>query len=367
MQINDKYLINQIDKDLIVLKSALEDLKLSGTSEFIGQYEKKLAEYFGTKFALAVSSGTAALHISLYIAGVRPGDEVIIPAISTLPTAMPLITAGAIPVIVDIEKNGIGLDLNDMKKKLTKKTKAVIQLPLWGYPIDNSELKSFCDENGLILIEDAAQAHGSKFKGKYTGTFGDLGCFSTHDRKILSTGEGGYILTDNEELFKKAQQFSQLGFMNGKDYGVNYKMSALQAALGISRMGQISEQVARRNESAKKIIKGISQTKLGFLNVPNDAVANYYSLVLMLPWDREKNRKFINDITDSGIPSDITSYKYCPIYERELFKQYSTDCPNVTNFIDRMTTVPIRPDFSDEEIEFIVSTYIKKFNEYNKS
>lgn len=364
MKINDKYLIKNVNQEVEAVKSVLEQVQLSGTGKIIDRYESKLANFFGSKKALVQSSGSAALHTALYCLGIKKGDEVLIPAIAPIPTVLPILTAKAIPVIVDIKKDGLCFDPQDLKRKITSKTKAAILVPLWGYPIDYSETLTVLNNCDIPLIEDAAQAHGTRIGKRFIGTFGKVGCFSTHDRKLLSTGEGGFILTNDELLYKKMKQFSQLGYMDGKTYGVNYKLSALQAGLGLFRLTQIQAQIRTRKRNVATIEKFLKGTKITVYPSIINGMPNYYSLVLLLPWEKEKNYNFIKALNDKGIPSDIIKYGFCPIYERPMFNELKTDCPNATWLIDRITTIPVHPGLSKNEVSFIahmLQVLYKKF------
>jgi dTDP-4-amino-4,6-dideoxygalactose transaminase len=350
----DKYL-HSSPNDLKNIKIALDEKKLSGTSEYITNYEEKLAEYFKIKFVVAQSSGSAALHSALYALNVKPGDEVVLPAISPLPTALPIITAGAIPIFVDIKPDTFGFDITDLKKKLTKKTKAAILVPLWGYPIDYTETIKVLKKYNVPLIEDCAQSHGTLIDGMQTGSFGTVGCWSTHDRKLLSTGEGGFIATKDKKISDKIRQFSQLGYMNNIDYGVNYKLSSVQAALGVSRLPDIEMHVEKRTANARLLEKGLIDTEIVPLPILENSRPNYYGFVIKLPFSKEKNKKFINMLDERGIPSDMLQYKYKPLYKRELFKKYYKDkCPVTENLIDSITTLPVHPGIKKSEISYMI-------------
>lgn len=361
MKINDKYLIKNIKEELSELKEALEEAQLSGTGLTIEKYEKALSDFFDSDKALAQSSGSAALHTGLFCLDVKPGDEVLIPAIAPIPTVLPLLTVGALPVVVDIEKNGLGFDAKDLKQKISSKTKAAILVPLWGYPIDYTQTLSILDNAGIPLIEDAAQAHGSKLGEKYMGTFGRVGCFSTHDRKLLSTGEGGFILTNDKGLCDKMKQFSQLGYMDGKTYGVNHKLSALQAALGTHRIKQMPSQLDKRRAYVKLIEDKIKNTEIKSFPVAEEGSPNYYSMVLVLPWDKSKNYKLIQNLDEKGIPSDILKYGFCPIYKRPMFTDLESECPNTEWLIHHMTTIPIHPGLTEKEVIYMAKSIVEEY------
>lgn len=201
-KIKDKFLYRD-EADKLSVCSAIDSLQLSGTSKWIEEYEKKLASFFKCKYAVAVSSGTSAIHCALYASNVKEGDEVIVPATAPMMTALPILELKANPIFVDTNLNNFGYDIQDLRKKVTDRTKAIICVPMWGYPFEYDEIKEISKEKNIVLIEDAAQAHGSIINNKFVGTCSDIGCFSTHDKKLLSTGEGGFILTDIKEYHEK--------------------------------------------------------------------------------------------------------------------------------------------------------------------
>lgn len=234
MNISDKYLFSG-DKDLESITNALLSKKLSGTSDIVLEYETCLEKFFCAKHAIATSSGTSAIQTALFSAGVRNGDEVIIPPTCPVMTIFPILHIGAKPIFCDTCIDNLGLDIDNLSSKISPKTKAVIEVPMWGYPTDVIGLKNFLKTKKIPLILDLAQAHGTMINRQYLSAYGDLACFSTHDRKILATGEGGFILTDNDRYEIEARSFIQFGNMNGVSFGLNFKLSALQASLGAGR------------------------------------------------------------------------------------------------------------------------------------
>lgn len=353
MIISDKYLI-KTDRDISILHKCLAEGKLSGTSEVVEQYEKELAKYWAVPEALAVSSGTAALVTALYTLGITKGDEVIVSVLAPIMSVLPVLQVGAVPVFADCQGSSFDFDITSLKGSITEKTKAVIAVPIYGYPFEYEPLRKVCDENNLFLIEDAAQAHGSEVHGKLLGTFGDIGCFSTHDRKILSTGEGGFLLFHNKKLFEKAKAFIQFDHMSGQRFGTNYKISTLQAALGIARIPQIEWQIKRRNRNANHILNKIKKTGLvEEIQAPEGSVLNYYSLVIEFAHGVNVKRT-IKSLDEAGIPSDVLKYKFVPLYERELLKKYYRYCPNAEALCRKITTIPVHPGVTQEELDYMV-------------
>ena len=257
-------LIGQEELEQIQRLFAKENVNLYryGKNNFMTrEFEQKFADYMGVKYAHAVSSGTAAIHCALDSADVGPGDEVITTAFTFIAPIEAIAALGATPVPVNIDET-YHLDIAEVEQSITAKTKAVVCIPMWAPP-KMQELVALCEKHNLILIEDAAQALGASYQGKKLGTFGDIGSFSFDAGKSLHTGEGGMIITDNEELYKKAAEFSDHGHMHlpnlprGLDprrkKGLNYRMSELNAAVGIAQLQKIDFILSKAKENKKQI------------------------------------------------------------------------------------------------------------------
>jgi|SRR3989344_2300260 len=351
MKISDKYTFLS-DDDLSVVKRILETKKFSGTSEFIGEYEKKLVSFFGSKYAVAISSGTAAIQTALFILGISNGDEIIVPSTCPSMSVFPIIFAGAKPVFCDTEVDNLGLKIQEIEKSITSKTKAIMEVPMWGYPTNVEKLRDFAKSKNIPLILDLAQAHGTKLNNKYLSSYGDISCFSTHDRKIIATGEGGFILTNNEEYYKKAISFIQFGNMNGIDFGLNYKLGAMQAGLGISRIDFIEEQLETRHKNANYVVSNIKNKLVEELKIVDGGSPNYYSLILKLNFNN--NLEKIKLLEDCGIPSDISRYNYRVLYEYPAFERFKRICPNSEKLAKSITSIPVHPALTKQELDYMI-------------
>lgn len=353
-KISDKYLHHSIRDEEMIL-SILRDRQLSGTADVIGLYENALSSYFGSKHAVAVSSGSTAIQAALWCAGVRPGDEVLVPAPAVLPSLFPVTENGAIPVPVDIRENCLDFCPDSLRKSINSKTKAALIVPLWGYPFDQDETRKILSEHGIPLIEDCAHAHGTKFSNKFTGTFGEMSCFSTHDRKILATGEGGFVLTDCPEIAQNLTAFTRLDNLSGKRSGVNYKLGALQAALGIARLPDIEAQVSIRTANADavksqlKLDRPFKELSFGY------GRPNYYNLVFKLNSDVCNPEIVLRKVNDAGIIIDQIKYGYNVFYKRDVYNHISVNCPNAENMIQRLIQVPVHPGITEHDIEQITN------------
>lgn len=219
-------------------------------SDFLNKFEQQFAEYVGAKYAMATSSCTGALHLSLLTAGIGPGDEVIVPEISWVATASAVMYTGARPVFADVDPQSWTINCESVEKLITPKTKAIVPVHLYGFPANMHGVLDLANKYGLRVIEDAAPAIGATIGEKSVGTFGDLGCYSFQGAKMLVTGEGGMLVTDNPELAAKAKKLQEHGRKPGtfwiEELGYKYKMSNIQASLGFAQLLRSDNQIHRK-------------------------------------------------------------------------------------------------------------------------
>lgn len=352
MTISDKTL-QRTPGDATAVSAALQGA-ISGGSDVITEYETELARVFSANHAIAVSSGGAALVAALYGAGVRPGDEVVLPPTCPLCTVYPIMSLGATPVFCDTNPDNFGIDLKDLARVTTPKTRAVIDVPMWGYPTPVDKLREATRELNIQLVLDLAHSHGAKLGGRDLSWYGDVSCFSTHERKIISTGEGGFILTDHDLLATGIRSYIKFGNLNGKDFGLNFKLSGVQAALGKARLGHLEELLGRRRSTAQRIAAGIRRSGVRAFDIPATGVPSYYFMLLQLSLD--DNRKFIDYLDDKGIPSDIKRYGCKTLYQFPALKQFTRQCNNAENLLASVTTVPVHPGITDAQADYMIAT-----------
>ncbi|MBY5336075.1 aspartate aminotransferase [Rhizobium leguminosarum] len=314
--------------------------KLSGTSEVVEEYEKELSIWFGAKYAVSVSSGSAALYAALHIAGAGPGKEVIVPAIAPIPTVLPVLAAGATPVFVDTNPTDFGTSISDLRKIITPHTVAFLSVPLWGYPFDQIDLFEEVRSFGIKVVEDAAQAHGSQYGKRFVGTVGDIGCFSTHDNKPLSTGEGGFILTNDAAIYERLRSITRLGGLDGFHFGWNYKLSGLCAAYGTIQLRKLRSVISKKRASAEKIISSISHLPFREISFAAGGIQNCYSLVLTADPARYDVPLLRRLHHEEGIESDFVKYGYDVAYKRAIFQRYSRTCPNAERLVSGTLPLP---------------------------
>lgn len=255
------------EKEHEVVFKAIKSGWVSGIKgEYIDKFESEFSKYCGVKYGVACSSGTAALHLATSLLDLKTDDEVIVPAFTNIATILAVIYAGGKPVLVDSHPETWGIDEDKIAEKITDKTKAILPVHIYGHPVDMDRVMKLSNENNLVVIEDAAEGHGAEYKSKKVGGIGHIGCFSFYANKIITTGEGGMLVTNNEAYAKKAKMLSNLAFSDVKRYehnylGFNYRMSNILAALGCVQLDRI-EELIRKKRSIAEIYNS------NFLNFP---------------------------------------------------------------------------------------------------
>ncbi len=237
--------------ELKYITEAVETNWISSAGAFIHRFESMFAEKVGARYGVACMNGTVALHLALATLGLEPGDEVIIPTFTMIATANAVAYVGARPVLVDSEPNTWNMDVAQIEAKITPRTKAIMPVHTYGHPVDMDPLMAIAQKHGLFVLEDAAEAHGARYKGRGVGSLGDAACFSFYGNKIITTGEGGMVTTNREDVARLAWNLRDHAFSTERHFwhkfvGFNYRMTNLQAAIGLAQAEQLERFVAAR-------------------------------------------------------------------------------------------------------------------------
>ena len=297
---------------------------VSSAGKFVTRFEEQFSEFCETKFAVSSSSGTTALHLSLVALGIGPGDEVIVPSFTFISTANAVTFTGAKPVFVDSEPHTWNINPVEIKKAITAKTKAIIPVHVYGHPADMSPILNIARKNNLAVVEDAAEAHGALYKEKKVGSFGDMGMFSFYGNKIITTGEGGMIVTDNEDLAEKMRILRDHGMDPERRYwhfvlGYNYRMTNIQAALGVGQMERIDQIVEQKRSNAALYNKGLQN--IPGITLPPEATwaKNIYWLYSILIDEEEfgmSAKELGNKLKKKGIE---TRPLFPPVHQQPIY------------------------------------------------
>jgi perosamine synthetase len=302
-------------KERLLLNECVTTRWVSSQGRFVGDFERAFAGYCGVKHGVATANGTAALHLALACLDIGPGDEVIVPTLSFIATANPVIYCGATPVFVDSVPDTWNLDPSAVEKAVSRRTRAIIAVHLYGHAAHMDELLAVARRHRLNVIEDACEAHGGEYRGAKVGSLGTVGCFSFYGNKIITTGEGGMLITDNDAIAEKARLLRDHAMSTKRKYwhsqiGYNYRMTNMQAALGVAQMERIERVIVRKRRHAQLYNSLLAEVP--GITVPSEATwaRHVYWLYTVLVEDRYKlsRKKLMKALALRGIETRPTFY-----------------------------------------------------------
>ena len=344
----------------------------------VDEFETKVAEYCGAKYAVAVSNGTAALHAACAVAGISQGDEAITTPITFAATANAITYCGGKPVFADISEDTLDINPEEIRNRLSPQSKAILPVDFAGHPADLDEIMAIARERGLVVIEDASHALGAEYKGHKIGSLADMTVFSFHPVKHITTGEGGMILTDNEEFYEKLKIFRHHGIVKdnldkGSWYyeiyntGHNFRITDFQCALGISQLKKLGRFVERRREIAAKYTEAFSGMDGVITPVERGNVkAVYHIYVIQLRAEMlTVGRKEVFEALRAeniGVSIHYMPLHLHPFYQRQ-FGYKKGDYPRAERYYERAITLPIFPKMSDGAVEDVIKA-VKKVTTY---
>lgn len=326
----------------------------------VAEFEEKFARYCGVKHAIAVNSGTAALHAALASADIGPKDEVIVPTFSFIATASCVSMCGARPVFADVDPAYFTIDPDAVRKLFGPRTKAVIGVHLFGQPFDIDPLREMCSDHEALLIEDAAQAHGAIYKGKKAGSLGAAGCFSFYPTKNMTTGEGGMVTTDDDDYAVRIRRFINHG--QSEKYlhtsiGYNYRMTDIGGAIGVAQLAKLDGFNKRRLHNADYFDRHLKAKGLVLPTRRKECNHVFHQYVVRVTNDCSLSREqLMAALKENGIGTAV--HYPIPIHRQPVYSPLSGDsrCPVAEELAGQVMSLPVHPQVTDEQLHYICDT-----------
>lgn len=340
------------------------------TGPKIAEFEQTVADYVGAKYAVAISNGTSALHAACFAAGIGPGDEVITTPLTFAASANCVLYCGGTPVFADVDPKTYNIDPDDIRRKITDRTKAIIAVHLAGQPCDMDAIHSIAREHGLIVIEDGAHALGSVYKGKKVGSLSDMTTFSFHPVKPITTGEGGMIVTDNEDFYKKMVLFRSHGitrddsmmtrndgpwFYQQFDLGYNYRITDIQCALGCSQMKKLDRFLARRKEIVARYNEAFADCDNIITPYQLSDTESGWHLYIVQVKNCDRRQVF-EAMREKGIGVNV---HYIPVYMHPYYQEHGYEnvhCANAEEIYSHIISLPLYPGLTSEQQDYVIDT-----------
>jgi len=343
------------------VNDAVRNVAISGLyGEYLKRFEDDFSNYCGCRYGVSTTSGTASLHLAVAVLGIGKGDEVLVSTLTNMATFFAVIYQGAIPIPIDVESDTLNLDPTLLEAKITDRTRAIIVVHLFGHPVDMNPVMQVAEKHHLRVIEDCAQAHGATYLGKKVGGIGDIGCFSFYANKIITTGEGGMLTTNNPDVAEKARSLKSLAFGDANKFmhrsvGFNYRMTNLQAALGCAQLEKIEAIIKSKRRIARFYNEAFEGSELLQLPVEKSYARNVYWMYHIVLRGK------------AGLKRDAVMQKLqeCRIETREGFIPYNMqeiflekgwakleDCPKANEIALRSFYLPSGPSLSQNDLEY---------------
>lgn len=386
------------DADIEAVVKVLKSDYLT-TGPAVAAFEKKVADYVGAKYAVAVSNGTAALHVACLAAGIGAGDEVVTTPITFAASANCVLYCGGTPVFADIDPDTYNISPVELERKITSRTKAIIPVHYTGQPCDMDAILEIAHKHDLLVIEDGAHALGASYKGKRIGSIADMTCFSFHPVKPVTTGEGGMIVTDNEELYRKLVLYRSHGITRDNDMmqqyedqlrqstdpalqeaadmlrgdvtdpgewyyqqlelGYNYRITDISCALGISQMDKLDRFLERRRQIAKKYDEAFADIPQIKTPWQQEGCQSGWHLYMIQTMERSR-REVFDGLRQAGIGVNV---HYIPVYRHPYYQRNGyagVHCLNAEAFYERAVSLPIFPGLTEKQQDYVIEHVIKE-------
>ena len=351
------------EEEIEYVCNCLRSNMLSFLGEYVKTFERKFSKFSGCKYGVSCSNGTTALHLALLAVGIKPGDEVIVPNLTFIATANAVRYCNAVPVFADSEPLTWNIEPNEIRKKITAKTKAIIAVHLYGHPCEMDDIVKIAKEHNLFLIEDCAEAHGAEYKGKRVGSVGDIGTFSFYPNKVITTGEGGMCTTNNKDFFDRMIYFRNHCASKKKywfdDVGYNYRLTNIQAAIGVAQLNKVDLFLKIKRNNAKVYSNLLRKIKGVTLPTEKSYAKHIYWMYSILLGDSYKLKRdeLIKKLMQKGVESRPVFYLLTdmpPYKSKEKF-------PVAREISRRGISLPSGVSLKESEINKVVGL-IKKFS-----
>ena len=363
------------EEELQNIKEAM-DRSWVGLGPNVNEFEKQWAEFIGVELAIALNSATAALHLALAVFKFPEGSKVLVPSLTFSSTSSAILYNRLVPVFVDSDPITLGMDLEDMKRKYCDDVVAIMPVHYAGHPVPMEELMPWATKKGLKVIEDCAHTVGSMYKGKVLGTWGDIGCYSFEEKKLMTTGDGGMMVTNQPELFDEVKAMRWVGidkdnWKTAKAYtdankdalhwfyelnvlGYKYNMNDIAAAIGLAQIKKLPRFNKRRSEIIRMYLDGIKDINRIEPLVPFEPENYNYQ---MFGIRTEKRDELMLYLKSKGI---ATGCHYTPLHLQPLFKEFATECSYIEKEADKFITLPLHSDLTNEEVDYVIE-YLRSF------
>ncbi len=328
---------------------------------WVEEFEKKFAKYIGTKYAITTSNGTCALHLALLALGIGKGDEVITTPFTFIASANSVLYTGAKPIFVDIDEKTFNMNPDLIEERITKKTKAILPVHLYGLPADMNKVMKIAKKHKLFVIEDACQAHGAKIRGKNVGSFGDMSCFSFYPTKNMTTGEGGMVTTNNKALAEKVRLLRDHG-MKVRYYhdilGYNFRMTNIAAAIGteqLKKLPKLNKKRVRNSRFLTSYLSKIKGIKVPFIPKEYKHVFHQYTICITPKYKLSRD-KLIEVLEKNGVGYSI--YYPVPVHKQKIYRNlgYKDKLPISEKLAKEVLSIPIHASLNQIDLKRIISS-----------
>ena len=342
------------------VNDCLDSNWISSKGKYVSLFEKEFASYVNVNYATGVCNGTAALHLALLALGIGQGDEVIVPTLTYIASVNAISYTGATPIFVDALPDTWQIDPEEVRKSITPKTKAIMAVHLYGHPCEMSVLKEIADEHRLFLIEDCAEAIGSKYEGIHVGTFGDIATFSFYGNKTITTGEGGMVITNDQTIFDRVVHFKGQGLAKYREYwhdtiGYNYRMTNICAAIGLAQLEQVGTILSKKRHVAelyRKLLEGSNFEVHGEIG----NVYHSYWMVSILVSQANQRDVVREHLKQAGIETRPVFY---PVHTMPMYSHKFQKHKVAEDIGWRGINLPSYPDLSPEQIDYVCNNLKK--------